>query len=127
MNRTPEECLRVAVDALGGCKVVGSALWPAKVPALAGQRLSHCLDPDRDEKLSEYEQAFIWRAARLKARHEGFEEFALSIGYRVVAVVDELQEIADMAKQSADLAKRSSDLSAEVLARMKSAHLNIDA
>jgi len=48
---TPEEALDADIQAIGGYKAAGYALWPARKMIEASRRLRRCLDPDRVEKL----------------------------------------------------------------------------
>jgi hypothetical protein len=58
-----------AVKALGGSKVVGAAIWPAKGVDAAQRHLLACLNPDRNEKLSPEEALHIERMARNRGCH----------------------------------------------------------
>lgn len=127
MNRGPEESLRLAVDALGGDKAVGAMLRPDMDPILAGQWVAHCLSPSRREKFSSSQEAFIWSRAKAIGDHRGFESFAKLCGYRVTAVIDPADELADLARQSSEAARLANALSVEVLSRMRAAGLKVDA
>jgi hypothetical protein len=124
--RGPDEALRLAVDALGGDKAVGSALRPEMNPVLAGQWVSHCLDPERREKFSAAQIVFVLTRAKGKGRHEAFESFAQQCGYRVVAVLDPNEEIAELARRAEAAARLSTELSQEMLARMQHAHIKVE-
>lgn len=126
MTRTPEEALRLAVDALGGEKVVGSMLKPDIEPALAGQWLSHCLSRYERHKLSLTQQVLILSKAKQNGAHAGFEAFAELCGYRVVSIIDPLEELADMARQAEAHAKAAGELTVEIRERMIHANLRID-
>ena len=58
------EALIDAIRALGGYKVVGHLLWPAKEPEDAADALAKCFKPKRREKLSPEELALIRRECR---------------------------------------------------------------
>jgi Xaa-Pro aminopeptidase len=64
-----DEAIRATVLALGGNKVVGSLLWPAKEPDEAGKQLSNALNHRKREVLDPHELALIRRAARAKNIH----------------------------------------------------------
>lgn len=66
---TYEAAIRAAVDALGGLKVVGSMLWPAREPDAAARNLAAALDPDKREKLDLSELRLIRREARKRGIH----------------------------------------------------------
>ena len=58
-----------AVDAIGGSKVVAHTLWPAKNIIDGSKYLRHCLNEDRNEKISLDEFVLIWRLSRNKGCH----------------------------------------------------------
>jgi hypothetical protein len=127
MNTTFEEILRGAIDALGGLKVVGCALWPQKHPVLAGQQLAHCLDDERREKLELAQVVLILRKAKAKGYHAGAEALAELLGYRVTAIVDEAEQLADLVRKAEAHAAAATSLSAECLERMRHANLKVEA
>lgn len=127
MNRPPSECLRLAIDALGGDKRVGALLRPDIDPALAGQWVAHCLDDDRREKFSLSQVAYILTAAKAKGAHDGFTELAASLGYAVTAVLDPHEQAADLAKQAQAAAERATTLTTQALALMRAAGVKVDA
>lgn len=59
---TLEDAVRAAVDVLGGPKQVAHRLWPGKAIADGRRYLLHCLDTERNEKLSfgELERIGAW-------------------------------------------------------------------
>lgn len=124
--RTPEEALRASVDALGGLQKVGHRLRPEIDPILAGQWLAHCVDPERREKLTLAQIVWIFREAKAAGAHVGFESLAQLLGYRITAVVDEREQLADLARKAQAAAHEATTLSAEVLARMQHANLKVD-
>lgn len=63
------EAIRAAVQALGGFKRVGAELKPDLAADAAGRWLADCCNPDKREKLSPTELAFIRRRARLEGVH----------------------------------------------------------
>jgi hypothetical protein len=125
--RSADEALRLAVDAIGGEKAVGSLLRPEMHPVLAGQWLAHCLDPERREKLSIAQMALVFGHAKAKGRHDGFEVLAQLLGYRVTAVIDPADELADLAHRAETAAREANTLTAEVIARMRAAGLKVNA
>lgn len=127
MTRTPEESLRLAVDALGGEKAVGYALRPDIDPAIAGQWISHCLSLHERHKLSLGQIVLILSRAKAIGEHRGFEAFAKICGYRVTAVIDPADELADLARQSSEAARLANELSAEVLSRMRATGIKVEA
>lgn len=66
---TYEAAITDCVTALGGNKKVGNALWPAMPADDAGRKLSHCLNPDKREKLDLGELRLIRRLARQAGVH----------------------------------------------------------
>lgn len=126
-QRTLDEGLRMAVDALGGLQIVGHMLRPEMHPILAGQWLAHSLDPARREKLSGPQIALVFARAKAAGKHDGFVAVAESLGYRVTAVIDPKDEIADLARRAVAAAQAATDINAEVIERMRHAGLKVDA
>lgn len=88
--------LRFAVDALGGPSEVGMKLWPAKSRKDAGSLLSHCLSPDRPEKLDLEEIEWILAESRKVGAHAGITYLCRNCGYAdptPVSVEDEQDEL----------------------------------
>ena len=125
-QRALDDGLRLAVDAIGGLQSVGHLLRPEMHPILAGQWLAHCLDPGRREKLSGAQIALVFARAKIAGKHDGFVAFAESPGYRVTAVIDPKDEIADLARRATQHAQAATDLSAEALERMRHAGIKVD-
>lgn len=63
------EAIRATVQALGGFKRVGSDLKPDLAVEAAGRWLADCCNPDKREKLSLTELAYIRKAARAAGCH----------------------------------------------------------
>lgn len=63
------EAIRSTVQALGGFKRVGADLKPDLGVEAAGRWLSDCCNPEKREKLSLTELAFIRKAARKSGIH----------------------------------------------------------
>lgn len=63
------EAIRATVNALGGFKKIGHELKPDKSVDEAGRWLADCCNPEKREKLSPPELAFIRRKARIDSCH----------------------------------------------------------
>lgn len=63
------EAIRATVQALGGFKRVGHDLKPDLTPEAAGRWLADCCNPDKREKLSPTELAYLRRKARTAGCH----------------------------------------------------------
>lgn len=133
IRKTPEEALRISVDALQGLQVVGAELKPEYAPDNAGQWLAHCLTATHRQKLSLSQIVWIFRRAANQGDHEGFAAFAAACGYQAkpvdaVAELTEVRQAAERAVRAArDAAKDLMLLSEnpELLARMQAAGLKI--
>jgi len=121
------DALRTSIDALGGQKVVGHHLRPEMHPVLAGQWVAHCLDSERREKFSPEQMDLILDRAKAASKHDGFVAWAKSRGYHVTAVMDERDQIADLARKAEQAAKQAGELSQEVLERMRAAGIKMEA
>lgn len=64
-----QEAARDVIRAAGGTKAVSVLLWPAKPVTAAAQRLTDCLNPSRDEKLSLDEVLLLMRIGREQKCH----------------------------------------------------------
>lgn len=100
---SPEDALKAAVQALGGAKQVGAALWPDKTPDAARTRLLDCLNTARTERLDVTELMFVLRLARDKGCHGPFCWLAAEVGYdaRPVTKAEEVDRLASVVEQSA--------------------------
>lgn len=64
-----EDAIRATVQAMGGYKRVGADMKPELAADAAGRWLSDCLNPDRRERLTPHELAYIRRRARQAGIH----------------------------------------------------------
>ncbi|MBS0228855.1 MAG: hypothetical protein JSS23_09195 [Proteobacteria bacterium] len=64
-----EDAIRATVQAMGGYKRVGADMKPELAADAAGRWLSDCLNPDRRERLTPHELAYIRRRARQAGVH----------------------------------------------------------
>jgi hypothetical protein len=63
------EALRATINALGGYKSVGVELRPEKSAVDAGKWLADCLNPDKRDRLTPDQLAYIRRRARIAGCH----------------------------------------------------------
>jgi hypothetical protein len=134
-RKTPEECLRIAVESLGGLQEVGHMLRPDMDPALAGQWLSHCLTSTKRDKLSEQQRHLIWRRAHAIGAHEGYQAFARSLGYSADPITVDAQLVDAIKRAEAArlvAAETANDLASildnpRLIATLKAANINVDA
>lgn len=75
--------IRLAIEALGGAKSVGSRLWPDNDPERACIKLNNCLEPGRAERLKPQQVFLILRWARDAEYHAGAEKLMDLAGYVV--------------------------------------------
>ena len=105
-----------AVQALGGAKRVGHALWPAKSIEEAGKQLNRCLSSTTDHKLSLDEIMWILCKAAEKDCHVIVDRIAKEAGYEWRKVTPEEREAELETKillaldQQAELMKEFKDL-----------------
>lgn len=92
-----EDAFIEAVNSLGGRKKVAAKLWPHKTVADASRYLSHCLDPERNEKLSMGEIVMIMKWAKDEAKcHAPMDYLASVIGYDKPVPKDPEDEFAQL-------------------------------
>lgn len=109
------EAIRATVQALGGFKRIGHELKPDLTVEAAGRWLADCCNPDKREKLSPTELAYIRRRARQEGIHllAAFE--AQDAGYAPPQPVEPEDERAALQRE---FVRASKDFS-QLLARME--------
>lgn len=128
LSRTPEEALRLCVDALGGLQAVGHRLkGEDSDPVLAGVWLSHALTATCRDKLSLSQIVWIFREAHEIGFHAGVDDFAEIIGYRVVATLNPKEQLADLAREAMSNARRQGELSQQMEALAVKCGVKLDA
>ena len=99
---SPEDAVRAAVQALGGAKKVGAALWPDLLADNAARKMLDALNTTRPEKLdiSQVIRVFGW--AKEAGHHEPFAWYASQVGYDVkpVAHAEEVDRLTTVIEQS---------------------------
>lgn len=95
------DALRAAIDAAGGRKRVGGALWPAKGAEAAGRYLADCLNPSRSERLNPDEVVHVLRLARDAGYHGAKHWLDEALGYAPTPPVDPEDQAAELARQIA--------------------------
>lgn len=123
---TLEDALKLCVGELGGPKVVGHRMRPELSPADAGIWLSHCLTPAHAQKPSLAQVVWILREARAAGHHAGAEALADLLGYRITAIVDAREELADVTRRAVAAAHESAELSNKALALAHAMHLKVE-
>jgi hypothetical protein len=103
---TSEDAVRDTVRGLGGAKVVGPALWPAKKPDRAERDLLDCLNANNPRELSFDEIMLIGELGRDKGLHliAGFVNMRL--GYAPPVPVDPQDARAELQRQFIDAVDR---------------------
>lgn len=100
------DALITCVDAAGGPKHVGHALWPHMDPIEAGKKLCRCLDRERPEKLAPEEVWQVLRLAREYGCHVGIEYLADTLGYSRPVLAAPIAEEQALLRQMVALGKR---------------------
>lgn len=93
------EALGAVVDALGGPKKVGAALWPALPIAQAGRKVSHCLKPSHKQRFAEHEWLWILRKGRDAGCHTAMHFLCDEVGYERAEPANPEDEISDLQSQ----------------------------
>lgn len=86
------DALRAIVQHLGGPKVVGAALWPAKSVDDARKLLLDCLNAERHEKLDPDQVVHLLRMAREAGFHVAKHWFDSETGYLPSTPADPTEE-----------------------------------
>lgn len=114
-----EDALKAVVAKLGGAKLVAGRLWPESVTDVddltkAQQKLLHCLDRERQEKLSLSEIMAILRMAREIDAWDVIEHLSGDLGFRFEPITREdllrqqVIELRALLKQATQIIQRSS-------------------
>ena len=101
------DALRAIVQQLGGPKIVGAQLWPAKSVDDARRQLLDCLNPDRHEKLDPEQVVHLFRLAREANFHVAKHWLDAETGYLPSTPADPTEEqarlVAEIEKAGATL------------------------
>lgn len=100
-----EEAIRATIQALGGFKAVGAELKPDMGVVAAGRWLSDCCNPDRRERLSPTELAFLRRKARQSGCHILAAYEMRDAGYAAPKPVEPEEERAALMRQFVEQTK----------------------
>jgi len=90
---TLNDALVELVKALGGSKVVGVKLWPAKGVEAAQRHLLACLNPERQEKLALEEVVHIMRLGREDGQHSAMVWICQELGYSIPSPLSREDEV----------------------------------
>ncbi|GMV45122.1 MAG: hypothetical protein AMXMBFR66_05200 [Pseudomonadota bacterium] len=93
------DALIECVKAIGGSKVAGIALWPAKGVEAAQRHLLACLNPERNEKLGPDEVLHVLRLARERGCHVGMQYLAVALSYAEPVPVEPKDEADELRRQ----------------------------
>lgn len=93
------ETLIECVKAIGGSKVAGIALWPAKGVEASQRHLLACLNPERNEKLGHDEVLHVLRLARERGCHAGMQYLAAALSYAEPVPVEPKDEADELRRQ----------------------------
>lgn len=116
-----EDAIRAAVQAIGGAKDVAQQMWPDKTMENARDYLLACLDHTRREKLDYTQMVFIFRKAKEKCFHAGFDYFARDCGYeaRPITPAEEVDRLTTVIEQ----ATKALSLAVPALERIQRTHI----
>jgi len=84
--------LRAIVQHIGGPKIVGPVLWPAKSVDDARKLLLDCLNPDRNEKLDVEQIVMLFRMGREAGFHVAKHWLDTETGYLPSTPADPQEE-----------------------------------
>ncbi len=99
------EALRTVIMALGGCKKMGSMLWPEKSPQHGAELLNNCLSTARQEKLDPEQLLFLLVEGQKVGCHALADYMGQCAGYKFLVIEPE-DEKAELQKQVIDAAHR---------------------
>lgn len=96
------DALHDLVQALGGYKKIGPRLWPEAAPEEAAQKLRHCLNKERREKLSPHQVLLLLRWGREIEFHGAKHFLDDDTGYARSAPMDPETERARLQREFID-------------------------
>lgn len=98
----PESALRACVEALGGAKKVGAALFPDKKIEDARNYLLACVNENRTEKLGYGQILWIFREAKRIGFHAGYDYWSGEAEYesKPVSQAEEIDRLTITIEQS---------------------------
>ena len=111
---TIEDALQASVVAAGGPKKVANALWPAKTVTDAARLLSHCLAPDRLEKLALVELVMVMRLGKEAGAHTVMHYLAQELGYEQPRPVEPEDEKARLQREYIEAVQQLQKLSSQI-------------
>ena len=111
---TLNDALVEVVKALGGSKVVGVQLWPAKGIDGAQKQLLSCLNPERNEKLSLDEVVHIMRLGRDAGQHQAIDWLCSSLGYTKPEAIHHADQRASLQREFINATEQLARLAARI-------------
>ena len=96
-----DDALRSVVEGVGPKKIAGE-VFPGEPIQRAAQRLFHCLDPERGEKLSLSQVAMILRRGRDAGCHVGMAWLCENSGYQCPKPVEPEDRQAELQREFVD-------------------------
>jgi hypothetical protein len=105
-----EDAAKEVITALGGPKVVGAKLWPAKTSDAARTRLLDCLNPDRPDKLDPREILTIAKWGREVGCHSVMNYLAAEAGYTQPSPLAPEDEAAELQRRFIECAREMKNI-----------------
>lgn len=93
------DALVACVQAAGGSKRVGPAIWPEKTIEGAQRHLINCLKDERAERLTPDQVLLIMRLAHRAGCHTAMAYLADAVGYAPPVPVEAVDEHAELQRQ----------------------------
>ena len=110
------DCLRQAVDLLGGPKEVAHAIWPKKDPIDRAKWLNRCLDENRTEKLGVDELFLILKLCCRDGYHAPKHWLDEQLGYLPSNPIDHLNEFERIMREMSRLNREAESLAQKMSA-----------
>lgn len=111
------DALREVVQALGGFKKAGAAMFPEKSPDAAGRHIADCLNPDRSERFNPDQVLWLLREGRRVGCHAAATYLMREAGYADPLPIEPEDEKARLEREFIAAAKTVSGI-ADRLARI---------
>jgi hypothetical protein len=99
------DALREVVQALGGFKKVGAAMWPEKSADAAGRHVADCLNPDRAERFNPDQVLWLLREGRRIGCHAAANFLMRESGYADPTPIEPGDERARLEREFIEAAK----------------------
>lgn len=114
MHETLNDALREVVQAAGGAKKVGGAMFPEKTADDAASRVHDCLNADRREVFSPEQVLWLLRLGRQVGCHAALAFLNREAGYSEPQPIEPEDEVARLQREFVEASKALMGMAAKI-------------